>query len=77
MECYVDSDNDDSDAGSRPGPFLTDFTVLLSRYPMSLCDTYRDTWVTMRYVSRYLSIGLISVYLQFVYNNGLMAIECQ
>ena len=30
--------------------------VLLSRYPISRCDTYRDTWVMMRYVSRYLII---------------------
>ena len=44
------------------------------RYPISRCDTYRDTWVTMRYVSRYLSIGLISAY---ICNLSIMAIECQ
>ena len=35
-------------------------SLVLSRYPISRCDTYRDTWVTMRYISRYLSIGVIS-----------------
>ena len=34
--------------------------LVLSRYPITRCDTYRDTWVTMRYVSRYLFIGLVS-----------------
>ena len=30
------------------------YMIVLSRYPISRCDTYRDTWITMRYVSRYL-----------------------
>ena len=34
--------------------------LVLSRYMISRCDTYRDTWVTMRYVSRYLLIALVS-----------------
>ena len=33
---------------------------ILSRYLISWRDTYRDTWVTMRYVSRYLFIALVS-----------------
>ena len=33
---------------------------VLSRYQILRCDTYRDTWVTMRYVSRYLFIALVS-----------------
>ena len=32
--------------------------LVLSRYPISRYDTYSDTWVTMRYVSRCLPIGL-------------------
>ena len=48
--------------------------VVLSRYPISRCHTYRDTWVTMRYVSRYLSIGLTSAY---ICNWSIMTIECQ
>ena len=31
---------------------------MLSRYLISRRDTYRDTWATMRYVSRYLFITL-------------------
>ena len=43
-----------------PSTFTLPPILVLSRYLISRCDTYRDTWVTMRYVSRYLFIALVS-----------------
>ena len=42
-------------SGREEGRHKKEYPVVLSR-----CDTYRDTWVTMRYVSRYLFIALVS-----------------
>ncbi len=52
--------------------FNSQYLVVLSRYLISRCDTYRDTWVTMRYVSRYLFIALVSPY---ICNLSMMAVQ--
>ena len=49
--------------------FNSQYLVVLSRYLISRCDTYRDTWVMMRYVSRYLFIALVNC------NLSMMAVQ--
>ena len=41
--------------------YLLLIRIVSSRYQISRCDTYRDTWVTMRYVSRYLGHNVIRI----------------